>query len=100
MDRSRGAGLEEVGGDEVLAGQTLLLPGVTCDLSFSPESAGASRKSPGRKCPQEVGGSTKGTGLEVTHGEKLSLAGERGGERGREWGGEGEQIIARASMPD
>ena len=84
----------------VLAGQTLLLPRVTCDLSFSPESARASRKSPGRKCPQEVGGSTKGKGLEVRDGEKLSLAGERGGERGGEWGGEGEQMTAGASMPD
>lgn len=84
----------------VLAGQTLLLPGVTCDLPFSPESAGASRKSPGRKCPQEVGGSTKGTGLEDRDGEKLSLDGERGGERGGECGGEGKQITAGASMPD
>ena len=84
----------------MLAGQTLLLPGVTCDLSFSPESAGASRKSPGRKCPQEVGGSTKGTGLEDRDGEKLSLDGERGGERGGVWGGEGKQITAGASMPD
>ena len=73
----------------VLAGQTLLLPRVTCDLSSSPESAGASRKSPGRKCPQEVGGSTKGKGLEVRDGDKLSLAGERGGERSGEWEGKG-----------